>query len=117
MTSFSVASRLKEIKPSGIRRYFSLAQDVPDVISLGVGEPDFTPPQHILEAAKLALDKGKTHYPPTTGIQELREALAEKAKRDYALSYDPDTEILVTIGGTQAIFLAMQALINPETRF
>jgi len=80
---------------------------------LGVGEPDFTPPQHILEAAKLALDKGKTHYPPTTGIQELREALAEKAKRDYALSYDPDTEILVTIGGTQAIFLAMQALINP----
>jgi len=114
LTRFSAASRLKGIKPSGIRRFFSLTQGVSDVISLGVGEPDFTPPPHVLEAAKLALDRGKTHYPPTTGIQELREALAEKAKQDYGLSYDPDTEILVTVGGTQAIFMALQALINPR---
>jgi len=110
---FGAASRLEGIKPSGIRRFFSLAQRVPDVISLGVGEPDFTPPQHVLEAAKLALDRGLTHYPPTTGIQELREALVEKARQDYGLSYDPDGEVLVTVGGTQAVFLALQALINP----
>jgi len=109
---FDAASRLGGIKPSGIRCFFALAQGVPDVISLGVGEPDFTPPQHVLEAAKLALDKGLTHYPPTIGIVELREALAEKARQDYGLSYDPDSEILVTVGGTQAIFLALQALIN-----
>lgn len=110
---FCAASRLQGIKPSGIRRFFSLTQNVPDVISLGVGEPDFTPPKHVLEAAKLALDKGRTHYPPTTGILGLREALAEKARHDYDLSYDPDSEILVTVGGTQAVFLALQALINP----
>lgn len=113
MQSFDAALRLRQIKPSGIRHFFSLAQNVPDVISLGLGEPDFTPPKHILEAAKLALDRGKTHYPPTNGILELREALAKKAKHDYGLSYDPDNEVLVTVGGTQAIFLALQALINP----
>jgi len=113
LQSFDAASRLRQIKPSGIRHFFSLAQNVPDVISLGLGEPDFTPPKHILEAAKLALDRGKTHYPPTNGIPELREALAKKAKHDYGLSYDPDNEVLVTVGGTQAIFLALQALINP----
>jgi len=108
------ASRLRGIKPSGIRRFFSLAESVPDVISLGVGEPDFTPPLHVLNAAKLALDKGLTHYPPTTGIRGLREALVEKARHEYNLSYDSDSEVLVTVGGTQAIYLALQALINPE---
>jgi len=110
---FGAADRLGGIKPSGIRRFFTLTQSVPDVISLGVGEPDFTPPPHVLEAAKRALDKGLTHYPPTTGILELREALAEKARHDYGLSYDPNSEILLTVGGTQAVFLALQALINP----
>lgn len=113
LKSFNAASRLRGVKPSGIRRFFSLVQSLPDVISLGVGEPDFTPPQHVLQAVKRALDKGMTHYPPTTGIQGLREALAEKARQDYGLSYDPDSEILVTVGGTQAVFLALQALINP----
>jgi len=92
---------------------FSLAQEIPNAISLGIGEPDFVPPRHVLEAAKRALDEGKTHYPPTMGVQELREALAEKAKRDYGLSYDPNSEVLVTVGGIQAIFLALFALINP----
>jgi len=107
------ANRLKKIKPSGIRRMFVQAKSIPDVISLGIGEPDFSPPPHVLEAAKQALDEGKTHYTPTTGIPELLEALAKKAKKDYGLSYDPDTEILITVGGTHAIFLALQALINP----
>lgn len=85
----------------------------PDIISLGIGEPDFCPPAHVLEAVKEALDEGKTHYSPTTGIPKLLEALARKAKKDYGLSYDPNTEILVTVGGTHAISLAMQALVNP----
>jgi len=92
---------------------FSLAQGISNAISLGLGEPDFAPPRHVLEAAKRALDEGKTHYPPTPGVQELREALAKKAKHDYGLSYDPNSEVLVTVGGTQAIFLALLALINP----
>ena len=114
LKSLKIAGRLKKIRPSGIRRLFSLAQGVPDVISLGIGEPDFVPPPHVLEAAKRALDEGKTHYTPTTGIPELREALVEKMKRDYGLSYDPDSEVLVTAGGTEAIFLALLALINPD---
>jgi len=111
---FDAALRLQGIKPSGIRRFFALTKGAPDMISLGVGEPDFTPPKHVLEAAKRALDSGFTHYTPTTGIPELREALAEKAKHDYSLSYDPENEILVTIGGTHAIYTALQALINPK---
>jgi len=110
---FSAASRLSRIKPSGIRQFFSLAQTFPDAISLGVGEPDFTPPPNVLQAVKTALDKGMTHYTPTMGIPELREALVEKARRDYGLSYDFESEVLVTVGGTQAIFLALQVLINP----
>lgn len=113
MNSFKISRRLKKVRPSGIRRLFSLAEGVPDVISLGIGEPDFTPPPHILEAAKRAMDEGRTHYTPTTGIPELREALVEKAKRDYGLSYDPGSEVLVTAGGTEAVFLALLALINP----
>jgi len=89
------------------------ARNIPNLISLGLGEPDFSPPPHVSEAAKQALDEGKTHYTPTTGIPELLEALAKKAKKDYGLTYDPSTEILITVGGTQAIFLALQALINP----
>lgn len=113
MAQSEAANRLKKVKPSGIRRMSLQAKNIPDVISLGIGEPDFSPPTHVLDAAKQALDEGKTHYTPTTGIPELLEALAKKAKKDYGLSYDPNTEILVTVGGTQAIFLALQALINP----
>ena len=111
--SFEAASRLRGIKPSGIRRFFTLTTGVPNMISLGVGEPDCTPPPHVLEAVKQALDQGFTHYTPTTGIPELREALTEKAKREYGLSYDPASEILITVGGTHAIYTSLQSLINP----
>jgi len=110
---FKTAARLREISPSDIRRLFSLAQGIPGVISLGIGEPDFVPPPHIRGAAKQAFDEGKTHYMPTTGIPELRVALMKKTKRDYGLSYDPESEVLITIGGTEAIFLAFLALTNP----
>ena len=110
---FHIAERLKKIRPSDIRRFFSLTQNLPNVISLGIGEPDFTPPPHVLEAAKQALNEGKTHYTPSLGIPELREALAKKARNDYSLSYNPEGEILVTNGGTEAIFLALLSIINP----
>ncbi|UCE44569.1 MAG: pyridoxal phosphate-dependent aminotransferase [Candidatus Bathyarchaeota archaeon] len=112
LKSLKTARRFRNIRPSGIRRLFSLANGVPDIVRLGIGEPDFVPPPHILEAAKRSLDEGKTHYAPNTGIAELREALAEKAKRDYGLSYNPDSEVLVTAGGVEAIFLALIALMN-----
>lgn len=107
------AERLKNIKPSGIRRLFALTQHTPDLINLGIGEPDFTPPEHVLEAAKQAMDEGKTHYTPSNGIPELREALAKKFTREYGLFYNPENEILVTVGATEAVFLALLAFINP----
>lgn len=113
MHRFRSAQRLGKIKSSGIRRLFDLAVNMPDVISLGLGEPDFVPPSHVLEAYKQALDEGKTHYTLTMGLPELREALARKVKREHGLTYDPETEILITVGGTQAIYLALMALINP----
>lgn len=107
------AERLRKIRPSDIRRFFSLTQSIPNVISLGIGEPDFSPPPHVLEAAKQALTEKKTHYTPSSGIPELREALARKAKNEYGLTYSPENEILVTNGGTEAIFLALLSMINP----
>jgi aminotransferase len=108
-----VAERLKKVRPSDIRRFFSLTQSIPNVISLGIGEPDFAPPPHVLEAAKQALNEGKTHYTPSMGIPELREALARKAKKEHGLSYNPENEVLVTNGGTEAIFLALLSIVNP----
>jgi len=110
---FQPAERLKRIKPSGIRRFFSLAQEMPEVINLSVGEPDFIPPKHALEAGTQAAKEGKTHYAATNGISELRDALAQKAYKDYGLSYDLNSEILITVGGTEAIFSALVGLIDP----
>ncbi|MEM3824322.1 MAG: pyridoxal phosphate-dependent aminotransferase [Candidatus Bathyarchaeia archaeon] len=109
---FKAAERLKNLKRSGIRRFFAAAQEISNVINLSVGEPDFTPPKHILEGGWKAVLKGETHYAPTNGIPELREALAQKAYHDYGLRYDPDSEVLVTAGGTEAIFLALLGLVN-----
>ncbi len=99
--------------PSDIRRLFTLTQNMPGLISLGIGEPDFTPPDHILEAAEDAISRGKTHYTPSNGIAELREATAEKFAREYGLFYNPESEILITVGATEAVSLALLSLINP----
>ena len=107
------AERLKNIKASAIRRLFGLGKQMPNVISLGIGEPDFIPPPHVLEAVKQAMDDGKTHYAPSDGILELREAIAKKFSHDYGIFYNPEDEILVTVGATEAVSLALQALINP----
>jgi aminotransferase len=113
ISQFTPAKRVKNLKPSGIRRFFQIAQETPDAINLSVGEPDFCPPRYALEAGWQAAKEGKTHYAPTNGIPELRKALAEKAYHEYGLKYDPDSEILITVGGTEAVFLALTALIDP----
>ncbi|MGD0978516.1 MAG: pyridoxal phosphate-dependent aminotransferase [Candidatus Bathyarchaeia archaeon] len=105
--------RLKLIKSSGIRRFFALAQEMPVCFNLSVGEPDFCVPSHALDGGWRAVKEGRTHYAPTNGVPELRDALAQKAYRDYGLNYDPNCEILVTVGGTQAIFTALMGLLNP----
>jgi aminotransferase len=110
---YKPAERLKCIKPSGTRRFFAMAKEIPDAINLSLGEPDFCPPTEILEAGWQAAKEGKTHYEPTNGVPELRQALSQKAENDYGLNYDPDSEVLVTVGGTEAIFLALFGLINP----
>lgn len=107
------ARHLREIQPSVIRRLFDLATGSSGVISLGVGEPDVTTPEHIREAAKRALDEGKTHYSPNTGILELRQAIAERYSSEYGLDYDPDSEVMVVVGGTEAIFCAIAAFLEP----
>jgi aminotransferase len=113
VSNFKAAERLKSIRPSGIRRFFALAQEMPDAINLSVGEPDFSPPRHALDAGWQAAMDGKTHYAPTNGLPELRELVAKRAYRDYGLNYDPDSEVLVTVGGTESIFLALLGLVNP----
>ncbi|RLI19626.1 pyridoxal phosphate-dependent aminotransferase [Candidatus Bathyarchaeota archaeon] len=107
------SKRASKLKVSEIRRLFATVRNFPDIINLGIGEPDFNPPKHVIEAAEKAMDEGKTHYSPTSGIPELLEAIAEKTKRDYNLDYNPETEVLVTIGATEAVFLALMATINP----
>jgi len=111
--NFKPVKRLKSVKPSVIRRFFAVAQETPGSINLSVGEPDFAPPKHVLEAGCQAAIEGKTHYAPTGGIPELREALAQKMYGDYGLSYDSNSEVLVTVGGSEAIFLALMGLVNP----
>jgi aspartate/methionine/tyrosine aminotransferase len=105
-------SNLKKIKPSGIRKLFDLAQGKKDLVSFGIGEPDFVTPSHIREAAKKALDKGYTRYTPNLGFPEFREALANKLKQKNKISVTPE-EVVVTSGGTEALFFAFYYLLNP----
>lgn len=104
---------IKAIKPSGIRKLFDVASEMPDAISLGVGEPDFETPWHIREAAILSLQKGHTFYTSNAGMKELRKEIADYVKRKYKLEYDPDHEICVTVGGSEAIDITLRALLNP----
>ncbi len=102
-----------ELKPSGIRKFFDLLGDMPDVISLTVGQPDFVTPWHIREAGIESLETGKTYYTSNSGILPLREEICAYLKRRFALSYDPKDEVLVTVGGSEAVDLCMRALIEP----
>lgn len=104
---------IKRIKPSGIRKFFSIAEEMDNVISLGVGEPDFLTPWHIRNSAIDYLDKGSTRYTANAGLIALREEIAGFYERKYSISYDPKTEVLVTVGGSEGIDMAIRTLINP----
>ncbi|MBM6997655.1 putative N-acetyl-LL-diaminopimelate aminotransferase [compost metagenome] len=112
MTSY-LAPRVREIQPSGIRRFFDLASGSKDIITLGVGEPDFITPWHVREACVYSLERGYTSYTSNAGTPELREAIAEYLDTSYHVKYNPKDEILVTVGGSEAIDLALRALIEP----
>jgi aminotransferase len=104
---------VRDIKPSGIRRFFDLVSTRKDVITLGVGEPDFVTPWHVREAAVMSLERGKTQYTSNAGLIELREAISNYLYTSFDVGYEPDKEILVTVGGSEAIDLALRALISP----
>ena len=108
----NLSDRVRDVPPSGIRRFFELAEEMDDVISLGVGEPDFSAPWEARSAAIDSLERGRTSYTATRGRADLREAIAEHVRR-YDHQYDPDEEILVTAGASEAVDLAMRALVDP----
>ena len=108
-----ISERAKIIKPSGIRKFFDLASQMEGVISLGVGEPDFTTPWAIREAAIYSIEKGKTFYTANRGLLELREEICQYYQRRFQVSYNPETECIVTVGGSEGIDIALRALVNP----
>lgn len=108
-----ISKTVEALKPSGIRRFFDLANTMEGVISLGVGEPDFSTPWHVCEEAIQSMADGRTHYTANKGLLELREEIAKFHSEHYNQNYHPKTEILVTVGGSEAIDLSMRALLNP----
>lgn len=102
-----------EMKPSGIRKFFDIVSEMKDAISLGVGEPDFDTPWHIREEAIYTLEQGKTVYTSNSGLLELREEICKYLKRRFNVEYDYKKEILVTVGGSEAIDIALRAMVNP----
>lgn len=108
-----MSSQLQEIKPSGIRKYFSLAEEMGDCLSLGVGEPDFVTPWEVRRAGIESLDQGKTFYSANAGLKELRRQISSYLDKAFDLRYDPEKETVVTVGGSEAIDMAMRALLNP----
>ena len=112
--SSRLSQRVQAVPPSGIRKYFDIAATMDDVISLGIGEPDFVSPPPILQAGITSLQRGHTSYPSNSGIWELREAVANNLSERYvARSYDIETEVLITVGVSEAMYLAMQAILDP----
>ena len=104
---------LSVLKPSGIRRFFDIANEMEDVISLSIGEPDFSTPWHIRQEGIASLEHGKTWYSPNAGLLKLRESIAGYVQRHNGITYDAKTEILVTVGGSEAIDLCFRAVLNP----
>lgn len=108
-----VARHLRDVPRSGIRDFFDIVSARKDVISLGIGEPDFVTPWHIREASMFALDRGATTYTANLGLLELRKWIAAYVSRTYGVDYDPEREILITVGVSEALDLAVRALVNP----
>ena len=112
-TKSRLAQRVQAVPPSGIRKFFDVIATMPDVISLGVGEPDFTTPPQVIEAGVRSLRAGRTHYTSNFGTLELRRALATHLERLYGVSYDPQGELLVTVGASEAVAATMAAIVDP----
>lgn len=108
-----LADKIVDIKPSGIRKFFDIVSEMEDAISLGVGEPDFDTPWHIRDEGIYSLEKGRTFYTSNAGLKELRQEITKYIKRTQGVSYDPLHEVLITVGGSEAIDLALRAMINP----
>jgi aminotransferase len=108
-----LSQRVRSVPPSGIRKFFDVVATMPDVISLGVGEPDFTTPPQIVEEGVRSLRAGRTHYTSNYGTLELRRALAANLERLYELRYNPETEICITVGASEALAIALAALVDP----
>ena len=109
----ALSRRVREVPPSGIRRFFDIAATMEDVISLGIGEPDFDTPTAIVEAGIRSLRAGRTHYTSNYGTLELRRALVAHLERRYGVGYDPRTEVLITVGASEAVDLALRATCDP----
>ncbi|MEI7728990.1 MAG: aminotransferase class I/II-fold pyridoxal phosphate-dependent enzyme [Verrucomicrobiota bacterium] len=118
MSSFEaqnvIASNVRNIPRSGIRDFFDIVQGMKDVISLGVGEPDFVTPWHIREAAIYALERGRTSYTSNLGLPKLREAIAAHLQKHFHVAYDPKNQIIITVGVSEAMDIALRAIINPS---
>ncbi len=108
-----ISGKVRSVPPSGIRRFFDIAATMKDVISLGIGEPDFVTPDNIRRAGVDAIERGETHYTSNSGTIELRTALADKLFELYGARYDPETELLITVGVSEALQCAMLAVIDP----
>ena len=108
-----VNATIRAVKPSGIRRFFDIAAEMDNVISLGVGEPDFDTPWNVREAAIHSLEQGQTIYTANAGLKELRRAIAAYVNRKYNLEYDPLSQILVTVGGSEAIDIGLRVILEP----
>jgi len=107
-----LAKRVLGLKPSGIRKFFDIAATMEDVISLGIGEPDFSTPQPIIDAGMQSLKNGETHYTSNYGLIELRQALAEHLSGRYQVNYNPDSELIMTVGVSEALYLTFTALLE-----
>ena len=108
-----LADRVVEIKPSGIRKFFDIVSEMKDAISLGVGEPDFDTPWHIRDEGIYSLEKGRTFYTSNAGLKELREEICKYLHRKQGVTYDPLKEVLITVGGSEAIDIGLRAMLNP----
>ena len=108
-----INQKVRSIQPSGIRKFFDIANEIEDVISLGVGEPDFDTPWHVREEGIYTLQKGRTFYTANRGLMELRTEISNYIARNHAVQYNPATQVLVTIGGSEAIDLALRACLEP----
>jgi len=108
-----VANHVSKLPTSGIREFFAIASTMKDAVSLGIGEPDFITPWHIREAAIFALEKGKTSYTDNRGLRQLRQEISKYTEKNLGMAYDPENEILVSVGASEAMDIALRAIINP----